>query len=83
MELLIRDTIVHTDCHFYTVEKTMPNEIDFDEILGKYHSDPYEDVDIYASHTGRIRFLVEEGDAVDAVSGEWKHIPGTALFEIN
>ncbi len=60
----------------------MSNEIDFDEILGKYHSDPYEYVDIYARHTGKIRFLVKEGDNVDAVTGEWKHIPGTALFEI-
>jgi len=60
----------------------MSNEIDFDEILGKYHSDPYEYVDICATHTGKIRFLVKEGDDVDAITGEWKHIPGTALFEI-
>lgn len=60
----------------------MSDEIDFDEILGKYHSDPYEYVDICASHTGKIRFLVEEGSDVAAVSGEWKHVPGTALFEI-
>ncbi len=60
----------------------MSDEIDFDEILGKYHSDPYEYVDIHASHTGVIRFLVEEGSSVAGVSGEWKHIPGTALFEI-
>ncbi len=60
----------------------MSNEIDFDEILRKYHSDPYEYVDICASHTGEIHFLVQDGDSVDAVSGEWKHIPGTALFEI-
>jgi len=60
----------------------MSEEIDFDEILGKYHSDPYEYVDILAEHTGTVRFLVEEGSAVEAVSGEWKHIPGTALYEI-
>jgi hypothetical protein len=60
----------------------MSDEIDFDEILGKYHSDPYEYVDIFAEHTGKIRFLVEEGSSVEAVSGEWKHIPGTPLFEI-
>lgn len=60
----------------------MSDEIDFDEILGKYHSDPYEYVDICASHTGTIRFLVEEGSDVAAVSGEWKHVPGTSLFEI-
>jgi hypothetical protein len=60
----------------------MSEEIDFDEILGKYHSDPYEYVDIFAEHTGTVRFLVQEGDDVAAVSGEWKHIPGTALYEI-
>ncbi len=60
----------------------MSDEIDFDEILGKYHSDPYEYVDVRAVHTGKVHFLVEEGSQVDAVSGEWKHIPGTPLFEI-
>ena len=60
----------------------MSEEIDFDEILGKYHSDPYEYVDIFAEHTGTVRFLVEKGRDVEAVSGEWKHIPGTALYEI-
>lgn len=60
----------------------MSEEIDFDEILGKYHSDPFEYVDIVAEHTGTVRFLVEEGHEVEAVSGEWKHILGTALFEI-
>lgn len=60
----------------------MSEEIDFDEILGKYHSDPYEYVDIFAEHTGTVRFLVEEGSAVESVSGEWEHIPGTALYEI-
>ncbi len=60
----------------------MSEEIDFDEILGKFHSDPYEYVDIFAEHTGTVRFLVEEGTEVAAVSGEWKHIPGTALYEI-
>ncbi len=60
----------------------MSEEIDFDQILGKYHSDPFEYVDIFAEHTGTVRFLVEKGNDVEAVSGEWKHIPGTALFEI-
>jgi hypothetical protein len=60
----------------------MSEEIDFDEILGKYHSDPFEYVDIFAEHTGTVRFLVEEGREVEAVSGEWQHVPGTALYEI-
>lgn len=61
----------------------MANEIDFDEILTKYRSDPYKYVDIVTPHTGTINFLVEKGNAVDAPSGEWKHIPGTELFQIN
>jgi len=60
----------------------MPKEIDFDEILAKYHEDPYNYVDITAPHTGFIDFLVEKGDGVDAPSGEWQHIPGTSLFTI-
>ncbi len=60
----------------------MSEDINFDEILGKYHSDPFEYVDIFAEHTGTVRFLVEEGAEVESVGGEWKHIPGTALFEI-
>ncbi len=60
----------------------MSNEIDFDEILAKYRSDPYNYVDITAPHTGVVNFLVEKGNGVDAPSGEWTHIPGTALFSI-
>jgi biotin carboxyl carrier protein len=35
------------------------------------------------AHTGRVRFLVEENSDVEGVSGEWKHKPGTLLYEIN
>lgn len=61
----------------------MSNEIDFDEILSKYRSDPYDYVDVCATHTGIVRFKVREGDGVEAPSGEWLQIPGTALYEIN
>ncbi len=61
----------------------MSNEIDFDEILGKYRSDPYDYIDVPAIHTGLVSFKVKEGDEVVAPSGEWKHIPGTAVYEIN
>jgi len=61
----------------------MSNEIDFDEILAKYHSDPYNYVDMAAPHTGVVNFLVEKGQGVEAPSGEWKHIAGTSLFQIN
>ncbi len=60
----------------------MSNEIDFDEILSKYRSDPYDYVDITAIHTGLINFQVERGVEVDAPGGEWNHIPGTPLYEI-
>ena len=60
----------------------MSSEIDFDEILSKYRSDPYNYVDIFATHTGRVAFQVEKGMEVEPVSGEWNHIPGTALYEI-
>ena len=60
----------------------MSNGIDFDEILSKYRSDPYDYVDVCAIHTGVVKFLVQEDDEIAAVSGEWNHIPGTPLYEI-
>ena len=60
----------------------MSDNIDFDEILAKYHSDPYDYVDVFATHTGRVKFQVNDGNDVDAPSGEWNHIPGTRLYEI-
>jgi len=61
----------------------MSSKIDFDEILGKYKSDPYNYVDVFAVHTGRVDFKVFDGDDVQAPSGEWQQIPGTRLYEIN
>jgi hypothetical protein len=58
-------------------------EIHFDKILGQYRSDPYNYVDMYAVHTGTVRFLIEEGTEVDGASGEWMHKPGTRLYEMN
>ncbi len=60
----------------------MSNEIDFDEILSKYRSDPFDYVDVCASHTGVVRFKVAEGDGVEAPGGEWLQIPGTPLYQI-
>ena len=42
----------------------MANEIDFDELLGKYKSDPFDYVDVFAVHTGRVTFKVVEGEEV-------------------
>lgn len=61
----------------------MSNKIDFDEIIGKYKTDPYHYVDVLAVHTGRVQFKVVNGDEVNAPSGEWQQIPGTPLYEIN
>jgi acetyl/propionyl-CoA carboxylase alpha subunit len=61
----------------------MSNEIDFDELLSKYKSDPYDYVDVLAVHTGKVSFKVVEGEEVNATSGEWLQIPGTRLYEIN
>lgn len=60
----------------------MSQDIQFDEIIARYRSDPYEYVDMRALHTGKIRFLVEEGASVEGPSGEWKHLAGTRLYEI-
>lgn len=61
----------------------MAKDIDFDELLQKYKSDPFDYVDIQAVHTGIVSFKVVEGAEVEATSGEWRQIPGTALYEIN
>ncbi len=61
----------------------MSSEIDFEEIFSKYRSDPYDYVDICATHTGVVNFLVEDESDIEAVSGKWNHIPGTSLYEID
>ena len=61
----------------------MDNGIDFDEILNNYRSDPYGYVDIETIHTGRVHFKVKKDDDVLGPSGEWRHIPGTVLYELD
>lgn len=61
----------------------MSHEIDFDELLSKYKSDPYDYVDVFAVHTGQVSFKVVVGQEVNAAGGEWLQIPGTELYEIN
>lgn len=58
------------------------DKVHFDEIFSKYRSDPYDYVDMYAVHAGEVRFLVDDDAEVNGVSGEWHHIPGSALYEI-
>ncbi|MHB8790407.1 MAG: hypothetical protein ACYDBT_11055 [Desulfobulbaceae bacterium] len=57
-------------------------DIHFDEILSRYRSDPFHYVDIQAIHAGQVKYLLEEGAAVEGQSGEWKHISGTRLYQI-
>lgn len=61
----------------------MSQHIDFDEVLAKYRLDPYDYIDVFSTHTGKVTFKVKEGEDVDAPGGQWNHIPGTALYEIN
>lgn len=57
-------------------------EIDFDAILSRYRADPFDYQEVRTIHTGRLRFKVRPGDAVEGVSGQWHHIPGTLLYEL-
>jgi len=61
----------------------MRDEINFDEIISKYRSDPYDYLDIFSAHTGRVKFKVSEGDDVQGPGGKWHHKPGTLLFILN
>ena len=60
----------------------MTDGIDFDALLGRYKRDPFEYVDVFAIHTGRITFKVVEGEEVSAPSGQWLQVPGSALYAI-
>lgn len=68
---------------YLIIGNTMSKELDFDEFLGRYRSDPFDYIDVHAVHTGIVTFKVENGADVDAPSGEWNHIPGTPIYEIN
>lgn len=61
----------------------MSNELDFEELLSKYKSDPFDYVDIFSVHTGRVSFKVGVNQEVASASGEWLQVPGTPLYEIN
>lgn len=61
----------------------MDQDINFDEIINKYRSDPFEYLDVVTPHTGRIKFKVKEGQEVAGPSGKWNHHPGTLLYIIN
>lgn len=58
----------------------MHDDINYDEIINKYRSDPYDYMDVPTPHTGRINFKVQEGETVDGPSGKWNHHPGSLLY---
>lgn len=60
----------------------MKNDIDFEEILTRYRSKPYESIEVLAVHTGEVHFQVAEEAIVSPASGDWLQIPGTTLYEI-
>ena len=61
----------------------MHDDINFEEIINKYRSDPYDYQDIVTPHTGRVKFNVVEGQEVEGPSGKWNHHPGTLLYVLN
>jgi len=61
----------------------MHDDINFEEIINKYRSDPYDYQDIVTPHTGRVKFKVLEGQEVEGPSGKWNHHPGTLLYVLN
>jgi hypothetical protein len=61
----------------------MHDDVNFDEIIDKYRSDPFDYEDIVTPHTGRVNFKVNEGGTVDGPSGKWRHRPGTLLYILN
>ncbi|PIE56724.1 MAG: hypothetical protein CSA34_03545 [Desulfobulbus propionicus] len=61
----------------------MSDTLQFDELLNRYRSDPFTYIDMHAVHGGIVHFVVKEGDEVEGPGGEWQHLPGTAMYEIN
>jgi len=60
----------------------LEQDIDFDAILSRYRADPFDYLAVHTSHTGRLRFKVAKGDQVEGVTGKFRHIPGTLLYEL-
>jgi len=60
----------------------MHDDIDFDQIISQYRSDPYDYQEVRTPHTGVVKFKVRLDDDVDGVTGQWRHIPGTLLYAL-
>ena len=45
----------------------MRDEINFDEIISKYRSDPYDYQDIFSAHTGMVKAMIDARPAGTSV----------------
>lgn len=61
----------------------MNDDINFEKIINKYRSDPFDYQDVVTPHTGLVKFKVHEGEEVKGPSGKWHHHPGTLLYILN
>ena len=61
----------------------MYDDINFDEIINKYRSDPYDYLDVVTPHTGRVTIRISEGETVEGPSGKYHHHPGTLLYVLD
>ena len=55
-------------------------DINLNDLLRHYRTNPYEEHEIRAPHTGLIKFRIQEGEETCGPSGKWLHKPGTLLF---
>ncbi|NDY41715.1 hypothetical protein G3N55_02460 [Dissulfurirhabdus thermomarina] len=55
-------------------------DLNLNDLLRQYRSDPYEHYRVEAVHTGVVTFRVRDGDEVNGPSGRWMHRPGSLLY---
>lgn len=58
--------------------------LDISALLEKMKNSPYEEIDIFAPHTGVVNYAnIEEDQNVEGIHGVWKEKKGTKLLTIN
>ena len=57
-------------------------DVNLNDLLRHYRSNPYEEIMVETPHTGIIAFSVKVGDHVKGPFGPWKERPGTTLFTL-
>lgn len=58
-------------------------DINLNDLLRQYRSDPFEYYRVETPHTGLVSFKVAEGQEVAGPSGQWLHRPGTLLYVLD